>query len=366
MKYLAVARVLKKQRPSVDNFVLHLHYRFTFLIFLIASSLVMAKEYFGKPIACLKNGIPNSVLDIYCFIMSTFSLPKGYGPERVGKNSAFEGLGINLPDDEVVYHAYYQWVPIVLFLQAVVFYLPRYLWKSAEGGLFDVVLGGLHKPQTDSSKKAKQYKVLSKYMLENLNMHTGYAFSFFACEVVSFVVVICQIFFTNRFLGGTFLDYGSDVVNMLEMPEVNRTDPMIRIFPTVAKCNFRHFGPSGTVSRIDTMCVLAVNILNQKIYILLWFWLVILAAITGLWLLYRLATILSPQFRYLILKTRGAQAGPQALATVRKHLSLGDWFLLHQLGRVTEPTVFGEFLAEFAQALDTAAETRPMLYPPAQ
>jgi len=366
MKYLAVAKILKKRRPCVDNFVLHLHYRVTFLVFLISSSFVMAKEYFGKPIQCLKNGIPNNVLDIYCFIMSTFSLPKGYGPEKVGKSSPYEGLGVNLPDDEVVYHAYYQWVPIVLFLQAIVFYLPRYLWKSVEAGLFDVVLGGLDKPQTDSSKKAKQYKVLSKYMVDNLNMHTAYAVSFFACEVLAFVIVICQIFYTNHFLGGTFLEYGSDVVNLLEMDEIERTDPMIRIFPTLAKCNFEHFGASGTVTRVDTQCLLAVNIINQKIYILLWFWLIILAAITGLWLLYRLATVLSPQFRYAILKSRGAHAGPSALAKIRQHLSLGDWFLLHQVGRVCEPFVFGEFLAEFAQALDGAAETRPMLYPPAQ
>jgi hypothetical protein len=34
----------------------------------------------------------------------------------------------------VKYHKYYQWVCFVLFLQAALFYIPRYLWKSSEGG----------------------------------------------------------------------------------------------------------------------------------------------------------------------------------------------------------------------------------------
>lgn len=33
------------------------------------------------------------------------------------------------------YHAYYQWIPIVLFIQAVSFMLPHFLWSSWEGGL---------------------------------------------------------------------------------------------------------------------------------------------------------------------------------------------------------------------------------------
>ena len=64
----------------------------------------------------------------------------------------------------------------------------------------------------------------------------------------------------------------------------------------------RSFGPSGTVEVHDTMCILAVNIINQKIYILLWFWLVSLSVITGLWLLFRIATILSPHLRAKLLQ----------------------------------------------------------------
>jgi innexin len=32
------------------------------------------------------------------------------------------------------------------------------------------------------------------------------------------------------------------------------------------------------------MCVLALNIINEKIYVMLWFWLIILAVITSLYM----------------------------------------------------------------------------------
>jgi hypothetical protein len=45
--------------------------------------------------------------------------------------------------DDVKYHKYYQWVCFVLFLQAAFFYIPRYLWKTAEGGKIKLLIQGL-------------------------------------------------------------------------------------------------------------------------------------------------------------------------------------------------------------------------------
>lgn len=36
--------------------------------------------------------------------------------------------------DEIKRHAYYQWVPFVLFIQGLMFYLTHLLWKMMEGG----------------------------------------------------------------------------------------------------------------------------------------------------------------------------------------------------------------------------------------
>ena len=53
-----------------------------------------------------------------------------------------------------------------------------------------------------------------------------------------------------------------------ENPE-NRVDPMSRIFPKMTKCIFHKFGGSGTIQRLDALCVLGMNILSEKVLYLL-------------------------------------------------------------------------------------------------
>lgn len=78
------------------------------------------------------------------------------------------------------------------------------------------------------------------------------------------------MFFIDTFLGGAFLTYGTEVIKFSQQNQENRTDPMVIVFPRVTKCTFHKFGPSGTIQHHDALCVLALNILNEKIYIFLW------------------------------------------------------------------------------------------------
>merc|ERR1712128_230221 len=83
-------------------------------------------------------------------------------------------------------------------------------------------------------------------------------------------------------------------------------DPMSRIFPRVTKCTFNKFGPLGSLQRRDAMCVLPVNIINEKIYVFLWFWLIILVIISGLSLLYSAFLLTAPSVRSMMLRSRAA------------------------------------------------------------
>ena len=49
-------------------------------------------------------------------------------------------------------------------------------------------------------------------------------------------------------------------------------DPRDEVFPKVTKCTFHRFGPSGTIKRHDALCVLPQNIINEKLFLFLWFW----------------------------------------------------------------------------------------------
>ena len=52
-------------------------------------------------------------------------------------------------------HTYYQWVPIVLALQAALYYFPIWVWKQSEKGYFEMILCGLHNISLDGGEKTK-------------------------------------------------------------------------------------------------------------------------------------------------------------------------------------------------------------------
>ena len=127
--------------------------------------------------------------------------------------------------------------------------------------------------------------------------HTLYAFRYFVCEFLNLANVIGQIYFTDFFLGYEFRNYGLEVLAFSEMEPEDRPDPMAKVFPKVTKCTFHNYGPSGTVEKKDGLCVLPLNIINEKIYIFIWFWLIIVTFITGLGLIYRLMVLATPKLR---------------------------------------------------------------------
>lgn len=83
-----------------------------------------------------------------------------------------------------------------------------------------------------------------------------------------------------------------------------RADPMIEVFPRVTKCTFHKFGSSGSIQNYDALCILASNIINEKIYIFLWFWFIFLAVFSGVAVLYSMAIVLLPSTREKIIKKR--------------------------------------------------------------
>ena len=70
----------------------------------------------------------------------------------------------------------------------------------------------------------------------------------------------------------------------------------------VTKCTFHKFGPSGSVQKFDGICVLPLNIINEKIYVFLWFWFLGLAAVSAVQMFYRVMVITVPCLRATLLK----------------------------------------------------------------
>ena len=74
--------------------------------------------------------------------------------------------------------------------------------------------------------------------------------------------------------GGQFSYYGWDFYKFYisnEESEIHeRVNPLEKVFPKVTKCTFKRFGPTASIETNDALCTLPLNILNEKIFVVLW------------------------------------------------------------------------------------------------
>jgi len=152
--------------------------------------------------------------------------------------------------------------------------------------------------------RANLEQVLAKYVVESANTHNIWALKMLCIDLMYLCNVVGNLFFINAFLGYEFTTYGIDVLRFVHAEPENRTDPMTKVFPTVTKCTFFTYGPSGTLQTHDAMCILPINIVNQKIYIFLWFWLCLLLMITIADIIYQISIIFNPAIIMFHLRLR--------------------------------------------------------------
>ncbi|XP_059093070.1 innexin inx2-like [Tigriopus californicus] len=189
----------------------------------------------------------------YCWIHSTFSIPNAVHG-REGLENAHPGVapppiyqelkdGETKNDEESFqYHKYYQWVALTLFFQACLFYLPHYIWKYCEDHKMKLLTEGICVPIVDNEVRQSRISALVTYCKRNKGNHNLYARKFFVCELLNFINIMIQIFFTDLFLDGQFTKYRSEVVSISEKDFSERGDPLDRVFPKVAKCTLHKFG----------------------------------------------------------------------------------------------------------------------------
>ncbi|KAI4459819.1 innexin [Holotrichia oblita] len=141
----------------------------SFYIFLVSTILVTSRQFIGEHIKCISDGgVPTHVIETFCFFTTTFTVPQHYNATLLNSgNLPHPGvgpIGTTVNEEEIKRHAYYQWVPFVLFAQAIMFYLPHLFWKSIEGGKIKRLAEGLHHGivSEGSSVDYGDYHIMSK------------------------------------------------------------------------------------------------------------------------------------------------------------------------------------------------------------
>merc|ERR1711973_230861 len=134
---------------------------------------------------------------------------------------------------------------------------------------------------------------------------------------------------------------------MIANPQTRGPDPFNLIFPKMTKCTFHTYGPSGTIQNHDALCVLPINILNEKIYFMAWFMLFGLCIFTLIHHIVAAIIILTPPLRKKILAWymfKDRRDLHRKLSRLLDMTSIGDWLMLYMLAKNTDQVTFTELI----------------------
>merc|ERR1712047_16609 len=373
LKYLKVNKEITK-----DNFAFRIVTVGSFGIFMLCSILNGLTTYFGDAIVCDGAGEKQKIMEQYCYMHGSYDLKQSSG--KWSENCFKSG------EENEVRTMYYQWVVFALVMSAILFGLPAWIWSMLEGGLMasfynsnkslDVLRESEDNLRHLAEKEARVFKKLQgKWTTKT------YYLKFLFCQCLALLVLILNFYGTNQFLNKKFALYGINVVEY-HMEPGQLVDPMCNTFPTRVSCQFNYTGSGGRTSSLNGYCLLTQNIMNEKIYLALWFWFVAMFAIMISQLIWEVCFLTLPLVdlimelilpsssgicskylrQFLIGQLTGARFLTRNMIDYLQNRSFGDVFILYQLGKNTHPNFFYEMLEELAvNEHKQEAEKEPML-----
>lgn len=312
----------RKHRISDDDAVDRVNSFYAPVLIVLMSSVVMTKMYLmGDPVQCW---IPREFkpaweqyAESFCWLKNTYFVP----------------LNASIPEGKEARQKeelnYYQWVPFVLAIQALMFYLPSVIWKllNWQSGvqLKSLVAMAVNSVDDDAAEREKKIEKLAwhfqvsvvkkvskssgffyklkllvvRYLLFGRSKSGRYLTTIYMLVKLLYVAnVVGQFFVLNSFLGTDYKLYGLDVVRDLWYHHDWRHSGH---FPRVTMCDF-NVRTVGNTKPITLQCVLVVNLLNEKIFIFLWFLLFFVSVVTILDALLWFFWALVPSKRFATLR----------------------------------------------------------------
>ncbi|KAI1724202.1 innexin domain-containing protein [Ditylenchus destructor] len=307
----AIAPYITRIRRSYqsNDIIDRLNYQYTAMMISLSAITLAATQYVGKPIQCWVppefTGAWEKYAETYCFVKGSYYLPVD------------EEIDESYSQREKIFIGYYQWVPLVLAGQAMLFYLPSFIWKAMNfntGINVKSILNSaaLVKKKFDKGTRSAQVSKAATHLIEALEMQKELKTSTFILtrlgkrngvfltllylftKLLYVGNVVLQFVILNAFLGPQYTFWGvgilSDIWNGKEWSESGH-------FPRVTLCDF-NVRVLGNIHRWTVQCVLMINMFNEKIFIFFWFWFLLVGALSVLSLIYWLfATLLPGQQR---------------------------------------------------------------------
>ncbi|EDW00015.1 innexin inx6 [Drosophila grimshawi] len=395
-----LSKYLRLKTVRIYDPIFTLHSKCTIVILLTCTFLLSAKQYFGEPILCLSTAKYTEYVQSYCWTMGTYILSpynnsidgskssppmehlkpqsqlQSQHPPRsmalsedsmrilLAQNEQYvrmvsiaEGVG---PETRGVtkrmYLRYYQWIFMILLFQSLLFYFPSYLWKVWEGQRMEQLCCEIGHALILEETYQLRLRMLTKYFLANFSaIHCCYAIKYAFCELLNLIISLLNFWLMDVIFNGFWHKY-IHALAAIPVYDWNLWNLMSsRVFPKVAKCEMFIYGPSGTPNILDILCLLPLNILNEKLFAVLYVWFLFIAMLAAINILYRLLLVCCPELRLQLLRTHLRGMPKSHVRQVLASACYGDWFVLMCVSINVNPTLFRELLEQLYAEISSAS-----------
>ncbi|KAM8710461.1 hypothetical protein ACLKA7_017130 [Drosophila subpalustris] len=362
-----LSKYLQLKSVRIYDGIFTLHAKCTCAILLAFTFLMSSKQYFGDPVVCISDIPQKEFVVSHCWTMGMYiidyddanlmanlsqTIQTDYkrinnNIKEMDENLLNNALGLKEGHDrERVFLRYYQWVVPVLMLQSFIFYLPAFLWKKWEGGRLKHLCVNLEDALASNEKSFTHLKKLASYFGRDHKVsHMRYFVCYTFCEVCNFIISIINMLLLNVFLDNFWSHYvkALAVVPAYNWNEWNRITT--HIFPKIAKCQILKFGSSGSFEYRDNLCLLPLNTLNEKIFVFLWLWFILMAILAGFKLIYRTFVIFHRGLRLQLLRAKSRFMTKSLIKRGLCGFSCGDWFILMRVSSNISPEQFAQLMS---------------------
>jgi hypothetical protein len=135
--------------------------------------------------------------------------------------------------------------------------------------------------------------------------------------------------------------------NSLYPDNAELVPPLVLLFPKVTSCTYGGHGVSGSIEKFHAKCLLPLNVLNEKIFLVLWFWYAVLICLSILQLLIRLSLFALP-CKYFLAWYCHCRLRKHAYH-LAKNFSFGQRFQLIQISKNVTTAQFDQLIEILAR-----------------
>lgn len=301
-----------RQKMLADNFIFHLHYRWTVVFLLVCSFVITCRLILGHSFSCISvDGFTQEQLETYCYANYVYTWSDTHPEFRR-------------------YQDFYPWVNLLFLVHAFNFYVPHLLWKYYDTddikSLSEIDLGN-----TKDDKRSLKLCYLANYVLSTQGKHKLYTGMHIFCEFLNYSIGLAQTLWLGFFFKATFV-----------LKFLNWSDFQKVYFPSTGNCSI-----TVDKTHFETTCFLPLNQLYMYMFFFIHGWYILLTVLSGLVLIFRLV-LLVPSKRKYIMKFTAAWINKEILTSLSLRLSYADWFFLTRFQRVLSDIDFAQLLEKIA------------------